>query len=79
MPIVLREQGYAFGFFASDANEPPHVHVKKDGKHAKVWLGPGVRLAFNRGFKQHEMNQILRIVQANRTFLLESWNEFFGR
>jgi hypothetical protein len=35
MPIVLRLKGYRFGFYASDADEPPHVHVKKNGKHAK--------------------------------------------
>jgi hypothetical protein len=25
MPTVLRLKGYRFGFYASDANEPPHV------------------------------------------------------
>ena len=44
MPIVLREKGYRFGFYASDADEPEHVHVEKDGHRAKYWLTPLVAL-----------------------------------
>lgn len=78
MPAVLREKGYRFEFYASDADEPRHVHVKKNGKHAKVWIGPVVSLEFSRGYRPHEVNQILRLVQARQDFLLESWNGFFG-
>ena len=35
MPIVLRIGPYRFGFFASDIDEPPHVHVKRERFEAK--------------------------------------------
>src|SRR5437868_12399081 len=50
MPLVLRRKGYHFMFFASDKDEPPHVHVKKNGKAAKFWLAPIVMLESNHGF-----------------------------
>lgn len=32
MPVVLRVSGYKFGFYEADlVDEPPHVHVGKDG------------------------------------------------
>lgn len=41
MPVVLRVNGYKFFFYEADvANEPPHVHVVKDGNEAKFWLDP---------------------------------------
>jgi hypothetical protein len=41
MPVVLRLKGYKFYFYEADvANEPPHVHINKDGNEAKFWLKP---------------------------------------
>ena len=41
MPVVLRVNGYKFFFYEADvANEPPHVHVSKEGNEAKFWLDP---------------------------------------
>jgi hypothetical protein len=41
MPVVLRVNGYKFFFYEADvANEPPHVHVTKEGNEAKFWLDP---------------------------------------
>ena len=41
MPVVLRVNGYKFFFYQADvANEPPHVHVSKEGNEAKYWLDP---------------------------------------
>ena len=78
MPIVLRVKGYRFGFYASDADEPPHVHVNKNGKCAKYWLVP-VSLQSSKGFAAHELNEAERIVVRNLIALLESWNAFFNR
>ncbi|HEX4053289.1 MAG TPA: DUF4160 domain-containing protein [Tepidisphaeraceae bacterium] len=78
MPIVLRLKGYRFGFYASDADEPPHVHVKMNGKHAKFWLRPTVELEFNRRYRPQELNEIRRMINDNRSKLLEAWREFFG-
>lgn len=40
MPVVLRINGYRFGFYEADLNEPPHVHVRKAGNEAKYWINP---------------------------------------
>ena len=41
MLVVLRVKGYKFFFYEADvANEPPHVHVSKEGNEAKFWLDP---------------------------------------
>lgn len=77
MPIVLRLKGYRFGFYASDANEPPHVHVKKDRKHAKFWLLDAIELDYNERFRSHELNRIRKIIEEHRIELLEAWREFF--
>ncbi|MBI1279231.1 MAG: DUF4160 domain-containing protein [Anaerolineaceae bacterium] len=37
MPTVLREAGYQFIIFTSD-HYPPHVHVRREGKLAKLLL-----------------------------------------
>ena len=41
MPTILREGPYRFFFYASDREEPPHVHVERDDRVAKFWLDPG--------------------------------------
>jgi hypothetical protein len=57
MPVVLRTRSYRFEFYASDVDERPHVHVKKNGKRAKIWLRPLVSLEYSRGYRPHEVNE----------------------
>ena len=78
MPLIVRERGYRLEFYASDIDEPPHVHVKKNGKHAKFWLEPAVTLAFSSRFRPIELAESRRIVEAHRDELLEAWNVFFS-
>ncbi len=40
MPVVLRIKGYRFWFYQADLDEPPHIHIAKDGKEAKYWVNP---------------------------------------
>ena len=77
MPTVLRDGPYRFFFYAGDRDEPPHVHVERDRCTAKLWLDP-VRLQQSRGFRDHEINRIQRLVAGHREALLRSWNEYFG-
>jgi hypothetical protein len=78
MPIVLRIGPYRFGFFASDIDEPPHVHVKRERFEAKFWIEPIVELQHNKRFPPHELNQIRKLVAEHREFLVEQWHERFG-
>ncbi len=77
MPTVFEEGPYSVVFFSSDRGEPPHVHVKRDRRIAKFWLGPVVVCA-NCGFPGHELNAIARIVARHEDNLLEVWHEYFG-
>jgi len=77
MPTVLRDGPYSFIFFSSDYPEPAHIHVKRDRQIAKFWLKP-VSIAKNQGFKQHELNQIARLVVKHQQILLEAWHDYFS-
>jgi hypothetical protein len=65
-------------FYSADGGEPPHVHVDREASTAKFWLKP-VRLCRCEGFGRHELQRIEKIVEANETRLLETWNDFFKR
>jgi hypothetical protein len=77
MPTVLRQDGFRFYFYSHEPNEPPHVHVDKAGSTAKVWLQP-IMLAYSIGFRARELNAILALVEANKTLMLDRWNEHFN-
>lgn len=77
-PTVLRSGPYRFFFFASDRNEPIHVHVKRERKLAKYWLAP-VRMAYNYGFSETELNRIVRIIQEHEAALGKAWHDYFNR
>jgi hypothetical protein len=77
MPTVLIDGPFSFVFFSSDRGEPAHIHVKRDRQIAKFWLDP-ISVAKNRGFKEHELNQIARLVAKHQQTLLEAWHEYFN-
>ena len=77
MPTILRTGPYRFFFYAGDRDEPQHVHVERDDKIAKFWLGP-VRLQRSGGFSRTELRRIERIILENHSELVEAWNEYFG-
>ena len=77
MPTVLRIGAFRFYFYSHEPNEPPHVHVDRDEATIKVWLDE-VEVAKSRGFRAHEINGILGMVEEHRTRLLEAWHEYFG-
>lgn len=75
MPTIIIE-GYKFRFYSSDIHEPPHVHVLRDDKEAKIWLQP-VSLEHNRGYRKSELQRITRLTLENQTRLLDAWNAHF--
>ena len=78
MPTVFRIGPYRFFFYASDRDEPHHIHVERDEKIAKFWLDP-IRLQNSGGFNRFELKQIQAIIVENRDALMETWNEYFSR
>ena len=77
-PTVLQSGPYRCFFFSSDRNEPIHVHVKRDDKLAKFWLAP-VRMAYNFGFRQAELDRIAALVREHEATLSRAWHEYFKR
>lgn len=77
MPTVLRVGPYRLFFYASDKDEPRHVHVERDERIAKFWLKP-VRLNRSGGFSRAELGKIQEIIEENQKRLLEAWNDYFG-
>jgi hypothetical protein len=77
---AYKAKGYRFLFYSSDEGEPPHLHVKAQGKHAKFWLIPETKLAQNKhgSYRDHELNEIYDIIEENTDFFLEEWHEHFG-
>lgn len=80
MPVVFREGGVRFLFYADEGDplEPVHVHALAGGKEAKFWIGPVVELARSKGFKPHEVRRIEAVVIERRDEITEAWNDFFG-
>jgi len=77
-PTVLQSGPHRSFFFSSDRLEPAHVHIKRDDKVAKLWLGP-IRQAYNYGFKPNEMKQIVAIARENEPALIQAWHDYFDR
>ena len=75
-PTVLRSGPYRFFFFASDRNEPVHVHVAREDKAAKFWFAP-VRVAYNFGFQPSELNRIEGLVRKHEAQLSKAWHDYF--
>jgi len=78
MPVVLREKGYRFFFFSLEGREPAHIHVEKGDDYAKFWLSP-ISLARSRGFRSHELTEIIKIIRENHQLFKEKWDEYFSR
>jgi hypothetical protein len=74
MPVVLRVRGYKFWFYEADLDEPPHVHVGKDGDMAKFWLNP-IKVARAGRFRQVDLVEIERIIGENQAFLISAWEK----
>ena len=77
MPTASRIKSYTFFFYSSNGKEPYHIHVRKNNAIAKFWLIP-VCLHKSRNFNDHELRELQRIVEKNRDFFLEVWDEYFG-
>jgi hypothetical protein len=74
MPVILRVKGYKFWFYEADLDEPPHVHVGREGKEAKYWLRP-IKMSRAGRFRPVELREIEYIIEDNLDFLLNSWTK----
>jgi len=77
MPTIMRIGAFRFYFYSHEPNEPPHVHVDRDEATIKIWL-ESVSVAKSRGFRAHEIGDIVVMVESHRNEFLEAWHEYFG-
>lgn len=77
MPTALRIGPYRFFFYASDRDEPLHIHVEREKMLAKFWLSP-VRLQYGSGFNRAELTRLEAVIQEHREALMEAWNDHFS-
>lgn len=77
MPTIFRVGLYRLFFYASDRDEPIHVHVEREDNIAKFWIDP-VRLQRSGGFRRPELVRIAKIIEENSEVLMEAWHEYFG-
>ena len=78
MPTVLTAEGYRFFFFSNEGEEPAHVHVRRGGGVAKIWLEP-VRLAYSEGLNPAELRRVRELATQHQAAFLERWHEHLGR
>lgn len=74
MPTIFVQNGYRFSFYSYDLAERMHVHIFKGGHECKIWLDD-LALAFNRGFKPHQISEIRKMISARRAEIIERWLE----
>ena len=75
-PTVFRVGPFRFFFFSRE--EPRiHIHVVSADGEAKFWIEP-VRLQRSGGFRRPEIIRIAKIIEENRTEIVEAWHEYFG-
>lgn len=77
MPTVANFGPYRVFFYSADRAEPVHVHVEREARVAKFWLGP-VRLARSGGFSRKELGRIEALLREHEAALIEAWNEYFS-
>ena len=74
MPTVFIQNGYRVSFYSYDLAERMHVHIFKSGHECKVWLDD-LTVAFNRGFRAHDVAEIRQMVMERRAEIVERWLE----
>jgi hypothetical protein len=78
MPTLLLVDGFRFYFFSLEGTEPPHVHARKGGGKAKLWLTP-VTLVYARGLTKSEERRVQELTRENAEYFLTRWNEYFNQ
>lgn len=76
MPTVFIFFGFRFLFYSND-HAPIHIHVVKDGIHAKYSLFP-VQLVENNGLKPKELKMVREVLEENQEVIAEHWNKYFN-
>jgi hypothetical protein len=85
-PRVFKQNGLIFWFHSYDVQieDRPSIHVGKgsqsDAIDAKIWLEPQIEIARSgRSLSRAELQDALRIIDANLDRIMEAWHAHKGR
>ncbi len=73
-PKFLDQNGFSFHIFSREEDRC-HVHIRAGSKKAKYWLEPTIELSENKGFKQHELSKIEKIITENEQDFKTKFNQ----
>jgi len=79
VPVIVTINGYRLFFYSNEGSprEPLHVHVKRAGCEAKVWLEPNPRVASSYGFSPREIREVEALTVQYTELIRSRWNEYF--
>lgn len=77
MPTIFIISGVRF-FFYSNEESRMHVHVEYQEKEAKIWMDT-FEVSENYGFKNHQLNKIIKIVRLYEKEIKNAWISHFGQ
>ena len=86
MPQVFRIGSYWIYFWTNESKplEPVHVHISEGRpteNSTKVWItksGHCLLCNNNSKISGHVLKNIMRIIEARSTEVIEKWHEYFG-
>ncbi len=55
------------------------VHVTKGSGNGKVWLLPGIEIAYMHEFTKSEIIMIMEIIDTHSQSFKSKWNEYFNK
>jgi len=62
-------------YFYSNEEHRIHIHYKEGRNKVKIWIEPEIEIAKNNGFKQHELNRILKEVSELKNEIITRWTK----
>lgn len=81
MGTVVNEAGFEIKILTGD-HEPPHVHVYKAGKKAKITIGDSNNfptLIKNTGMNKTQIAKSLSLVKQYQDILRDKWTQIYGK
>lgn len=86
MPQIIKVGSYIIYFWSKEQEplEPVHIHIAEGvpGQFAtKVWItksGKALVANNNSHISDHQLNKLLRIIEANSDTIRKRWEEYFG-
>lgn len=66
-----------FHIYSHTPNKSSHIYVNRVQDSCNLWLTPFAPSS-SPDFKARELREIARLVNVNRTILLNAWEEFHG-